>query len=288
MTTALTTTAISHTTDAEFRTWGLELSNMLTSVGLPKTADSGQVDWTTATRPATSSYVYEIRYLNDSLHASRPCYIKIEYGTGTVATYPQIRISCATSTNGSGTLSGTTLFSPTLICSSIAPRAGNWPTGAIAIPGFAGFFWKREGQFAGNGPHFFVGRLTDSSGTPTTAGFVFYFFTSTNCNRNTVLGSTSYADVNGFALFPGALAATSTLVSGAPQVMRHFVFTPEIQVMPFMLSYVNSEIGDLSTFTHTPVGVTPRTYLALGTAPVNCGLSPNGALSTARLAIQWE
>jgi hypothetical protein len=98
------------TTDAEFRAWGKDMSDALTAVGIPKTGDTGQIDWTTVTRPGTTntSAGYEIRYLNDSMHGTAPVYIKLEWGTSTVTTTPAVWISTGSITNGAGTLSGDT------------------------------------------------------------------------------------------------------------------------------------------------------------------------------------
>jgi hypothetical protein len=42
---------------------GKNFSDLLTSIGLPKTADTGQIDWSTVSRPASQTTVvgYEIR-----------------------------------------------------------------------------------------------------------------------------------------------------------------------------------------------------------------------------------
>lgn len=280
------TTGILHTSDAEFRTWLAEFSGMLTTAGLPKSGDSGQINTGTATLPSTNTYGgYEIRYLNDSLHASKPLYIKIEYGTQSSAGRPMIRVSCASATNGAGTLSGVTYMTAVEITTN-SPLASpsSFFSGAATQAGYAAFVFKR-GYISAVSPFFAVCRTTDSAGAPTTAGFTFY--TSSSSLVRTSYVSAIRNDSAGYCLFPGA--DTVTLVSGAPQVMRHFQYTPQVQCVPFLLSFINSEIGDLSTFTATPVGATQRTYLALGgtTGPLSCGLSGTGTLSTARVAIQW-
>lgn len=287
MTTSSNTTGILHTTDAEFRTWLAEFSGMLTAAGWPKSADTGQINTGSATLPSTNTYGgFEIRYLNDSLHATKPLYCKIEYGTLSSTGRPAIRLSCASATNGAGTLSGTTYLTAVVIMQDAALASpGTFFSGAVTLPGFAAFVFKR-GYVTNISPFFAVCRTNDSAGTPTSAGFAFY--TSSNSLSRTSYVSAVRNDSSGYCIFPGADA--TTLVSGAPQVMRHFMYTPQVQCVPFLLSYINTEIGDLSTFTATPVGATQRTYLALGgtNGPINCGLSVTGPLSTARLALQWE
>lgn len=287
MTTSSNTTGILHTSDAEFRTWLAEFSGMLDSAGFTKSADTGQINTGSATLPSTNTYGgYEIRYLDDSLHATKPLYCKIEYGTQSSSGRPMIRVSCASGTNGSGTLSGTTYMAAVVIIpNSPLAAAGTFFSGAVTRSGYAAFVFKR-GYISAVSVFFSVCRTCDSAGAPTTAGFTFYTSSSTLTRTSYVSAATT--DGAGFCLFPGP--DTTTLVGGAPQVMRHFQYTPQIQCVPFMLSFISSEIGDLSTFTATPVGATQRTYMALGgtNGPLSCGLSVSGALATARLAMQWE
>lgn len=287
MTTSSNTTGILHTSDAEFRTWLAEFSGMLDSAGFTKSADTGQINTGSATLPGTNTYGgYEIRYLNDSLHATKPLYCKIEYGTQSTSGRPMIRVSCASATDGAGTLSGTAYMAAVVIIPNTGlATPATFFSGAATEAGYAAFVFKR-GFMTNISPFFAVCRTCDSAGTPTTAGFAFY--TSSNQLTRTSYVSSALSDGAGFCLFPGA--DTATLVSGAPQVMRHFQYTPQVQCVPFLLSFISSEIGDLSTFTATPVGATQRTYLALGgtNGPLSCGLSVNSVLSTARLAIQWQ
>lgn len=293
MTTSSTTTTLSHSNTTNFRIWGLEFSNMLTAAGFPKSADTGQINWATVTKSGTAGVYagYEIRYLNDSLHGTFPIYLKIEYGNGaSSAVYPSIRVSASSGTNGAGTLTGISFSAATILTNDQPVVAGSRWSGAVTRSGYAAFFWKRGWDGSGS-PHFAICRTTDSSGTPTALGVSLYI----GGNGGTISWRITYIDTigtadseqYGYALYPGI---TGSLVSGAPQVIRHFNMTPEIQCVPFLLSYSDTEIGDLSTFTATPVGATQRTYLAIGGAygPAGCGLYVNGVAAFLRLAIQWE
>jgi hypothetical protein len=94
----------SNTSDANFRAWGLALSNALTGIGILKTSDTGQIDFTTVVRSgAAGGYAgYEIRQINDYL-------IKVEYGnSGSGATIPGLRFTVGTSSDGAGNLANTT------------------------------------------------------------------------------------------------------------------------------------------------------------------------------------
>lgn len=92
---------------ARFKEWAQDISGAFAALGLVKTGDTGQVDWATiAAVPANASPVYEIWRLNDSLQATAPFFLKIEYGVGTTAANPSVWITGGTGTNGAGALTG--------------------------------------------------------------------------------------------------------------------------------------------------------------------------------------
>lgn len=97
-----------NTSDPNFRSWGSAVSAIFDSAGWTKTSDTGQVNWTTVTTPASGSWVYEIRQpASDPLQTGATAYyIKVEYGTKTTAQTPNMRLTIGTGTNGSGTLTG--------------------------------------------------------------------------------------------------------------------------------------------------------------------------------------
>ena len=283
-----TTTGIAHSDDATFRTWITELSGQLDDVGLTVAADTGQINLATATRPGTNTAAgYQIRYLNDSLHGSKPLYLKIELGTGSAASYPAIWITAGSGTNGAGTITGTTYFARTQITPNFTVGAATYFSGACVLPGYFGLVWKRN-YVTNNTPHFFVMRTCDESGAITSVGFHFYYMIGGGWSNRTTYTTSSSADQTAYAFYPSVF--TATLVSGQPQVYRHFGAQPQVRCVPFMLSFLDGEIGDLSTFTATPVGSTSRTYLALagGVGPTNFGIAPGGAWANGRMAFQWE
>lgn len=93
-----------NTTDTNFRTWGKFISDSLTSFGLTKTADSGQIDWNTTLKPAQGTVAgYEIRQFTDSLQSTTPLVFKIEYGTDSSTTLrPQLWFTFGKGSNGTG------------------------------------------------------------------------------------------------------------------------------------------------------------------------------------------
>ncbi|MFA5036900.1 MAG: hypothetical protein WC479_06965 [Candidatus Izemoplasmatales bacterium] len=99
-----------NSSDANFRLWAKGLSDALTAVGFTKTADTGQVDLSSAAKPASSYQMmgYEIRAFSDTLQSSNPMILKIEYGAGSSAAYPGIQITIGRATDGAGNFVGET------------------------------------------------------------------------------------------------------------------------------------------------------------------------------------
>lgn len=96
-------------TDAWFRAQGQAISDALTALGIPKTADTGQVNWATVTLPAAgATTAYEIRRLNDAYQASDPIFLKITYVRNVFGSASQfgLQIEVGTGSNGSGSLTG--------------------------------------------------------------------------------------------------------------------------------------------------------------------------------------
>lgn len=98
-----------HASDAEFRSWGSWISASFAAFGWVQSADSGQVNWTTVTRASTNTAAgYEIWAMDDSLQGTKPVLVKIEYGTGASTGFERIWITVGATSDGSGTLTGTT------------------------------------------------------------------------------------------------------------------------------------------------------------------------------------
>jgi hypothetical protein len=100
---------VSFASDAAFREWGKAISDALAACGAVRTAEPGQIDWATAVKPAgtSGSAGYEFYRFDDPLQATRPVFIKLEYGTGSgSATVPGMWVTVGDTPNGSGGFSG--------------------------------------------------------------------------------------------------------------------------------------------------------------------------------------
>jgi hypothetical protein len=101
-------TAPDMTSDATFRTWGSAISAAMASIGWVQASDTGQINWTTVVKPAAINTAagYEIWRMNDTLQATKPVFLKIEYGCSSAVSVPVMWITVGTGTNGTGTLTG--------------------------------------------------------------------------------------------------------------------------------------------------------------------------------------
>lgn len=282
-----------NTNTAELRQWAGDLSAALTTVGLPKTADTGQINTSTITWSATINfnYGYEIRYLNDSLHGTKPCYIKIEYANGGLNSRTNIIITCGTGTDGAGNISGVMFTRNTSVTYQSTIGGGSWPTYLCVREGYFMIAWLR-GAYSGSGMMFFaITRTCDSSGTPTTDGFNFWYASNGSpLTRKTYLTS-ELTDGNFYGFWPTTpVSSSSSLISGSiAQTTRTYSITNgAIQVCPFCVLYLNSEIPAESTFSVTPVGATARTMLALGFTGGYAYASPGYALNNTYVASAFQ
>jgi hypothetical protein len=99
--------------DATFRTWGKAISDGLQAVGgiakLSAGDSSGQIDWATVAKPlANTAAGYEMYAFADTLQATVPIYIKVEYGSGAGGNNVSIWVTVGFAHDGAGALTGTT------------------------------------------------------------------------------------------------------------------------------------------------------------------------------------
>jgi hypothetical protein len=93
--------------DATFRAWGSGIAAQIAAMGLVQTSDTGQINWATVARPAVNTIAgYEIWRFNDALQATKPVFIRLDYGTYTPVDRPRLITRVATATDGAGTLTG--------------------------------------------------------------------------------------------------------------------------------------------------------------------------------------
>jgi hypothetical protein len=277
---------IAHANDANFRAWGSDLSAAFAEVGLVKTADTGQIDWVTVTRPTLNTAAgYEIwRYTNSSV------YLKIEYGTGVGAAAPGVWLTVGTGSNGSGTLTGTVSARTSVYANNSALDNPGTSRQSFLVykDGFLGFFGYR---FAAGGNAvlmgFWVSKTTNAAGVQDSRGATVYWRVGTsippwvqalNFQTNTALTVNTTGD---FVVIP--MAITSSIIGADTQCFIHWTALPLVLPNPYMATVISAEVPAGSTFTTTLIGTTPRTYIALDNVPHGSALG-----SAYRLAMLWE
>jgi hypothetical protein len=95
----------SNLTDALYRLWINEFHNTFIAFGWVQTADTGQINFTTATQAGQGFAIYR---MNDALQGACPYYVKITFSNapGSTSTASIGVQACIGGTNGSGTLTG--------------------------------------------------------------------------------------------------------------------------------------------------------------------------------------
>lgn len=108
----------SQQTDAEFRAWGSILSAQFSAL-LTRVTTTGDINWTTVTKPATPSAYqgFEVYCFNDAVQSTHPVFFKFEYGSGSSgASFCSLRLTIAKNCAADGVLSNI-IFPATLIFS---------------------------------------------------------------------------------------------------------------------------------------------------------------------------
>lgn len=294
MTTQSWSARIRHDSDATFREWGSDFAARLAAVGLVQESDTGQVNWTTVTRPGSNTEGgFEIWRFDDTEQGTAPIFMRIGYGTAAAATAPRIQITVGTGSNGSGTITGTALT----ITRSINGSTGQATDTArqsymCAADGFFGVNWKVGASNTEGG--FFICRTCDSDGVPTPTGAMVRWsngaasqITATQALRfaATAAAFTAQAGIAGGALGISPQIPTNTNVGSDIQVMLAWTITPRVEPLFGVCGVYSTELTAGGTFTTTLVGTTPRTYLSM-----NSATGPFGPETTANLftAMLWE
>ena len=138
---------------ANFRAWAQAMHDSFAAVGMVQTTDTGQINISTAAPSSAGVYVgYEIWRFADSLQATKPVFVKVEYGSGVNSTVQAAaRFTVSNGTNGAGTLNGTLLMNsqqiqgqyqtadtapqPAFFCGDTSSIVFAWPT-SNATAGF--------------------------------------------------------------------------------------------------------------------------------------------------------
>ena len=282
MATAAWTDTYSHNDDAGFQYWSTDVSTRLQTAGLVQTADTGQVNLASATRPGTGAYAgYHIYYLNDALHATNPLYIKIEWGTGNNAGRASMRITLGTGTDGAGTLTSPTTPLYTHGYATV------WGAGAVVnnyLCVTAGAVWVILDAPAASGTHadngFVISRTCNASGADDGFGASLFALHETNqisvCGARTcirLLGDTPY--VNFADRFVSGLPSFANMnyplvdvanylpgdINGDTLMIPTYAVFPAFAAMNKMFTANDTAASSYTTVATPVIGATSHTFI---------------------------
>lgn len=275
--------------DATFRAWGKSISDALAVVGLVKSGDVGQVDWSTATLPAGNVETnYEVWRLDDSIQISNPVYFRITYSRVSSYFGAKMLITIGTSTDGAGNVNQD-ILSKTVFCA------------ANSNPPYSNFYCQISSDGSGvalalclNTSDIYLrsliqvertrnsigeansrGLLVGIRGNNTGSGSVFRFSDS---NKQVLSNALPYV--------PGNPTPGHSFLGPDNNIVTYpgYGAFPELQYSKMTLGYSYADLGYGSTQTINHLGA-DRTYLALGNYIT--GWSNTGLAAVSPL-IWWE
>jgi hypothetical protein len=262
-------------TDANFRAWGSWISTELAAMGWVQTADTGQINWTTVTHPTVANTVqgYEVWRMADTLQATAPVFLKIEYGSGNLAAVPGLWATVGTASNGAGTLTGATT-TRTQFGNGINSTAASLPcyisgdTSRVHLAMFA-----NGTAVLGNTIHgqmMSIERSHDTTGADTNTAATIVLCACNNgatwITRQQTLPTTGGGGAP--TMESGTLAASTTNTSAiygtSTGVSSIFPFLGQLlNPLIGLFAVISADFSALSTMTLNPYG-TNHNYLCLG------------------------
>lgn len=210
---------LNNTSDALFQAWGSALSTALGAV-LTRVPQTGDIDWLTVSKPATSTYAgSEVYRLNDSLHSTHPVFLKFEYGTGGASDRSRIRLTIGKSTDGASNIGGI-LQSPIVVFDANSTPAAASNCYISNGDGSGVVFTLQPDIPTTCGGFLCVERSRNSSGQATGDALLLAFATyGTNTHTNRFIAydleTTLAADATGLFPCPLSLATDVGVTNGA-------------------------------------------------------------------------
>lgn len=273
-------------TDADFRAWASGVAAQI-ATGLTKvTAETGQIDLTTVARPSINTFAgFEMYRFSDSLQATKPVFVKIEYGIGGVADRPALAVTIGTGTNGSGTLTGQVSVRKTLLatasktttvtldsyCSATSSRLAlvnnhdlSGTSGTFRIVAIIERTRTAAGVETGDG----VILITASGGVLSAYQFIPFSGSIPAAGIPPILGMAAGRTVE------GASVALSPCIA---------FFGKPLYILT--VGYEHADIGENASFSGTHLGAT-HTFMPLGDGMIGGWAQGNSTLPS--IAIPWE
>lgn len=272
--------------DADFRTWAQGIAAQLAAVGLVQTADTGQVNLATAARPLVNAFAgYQVYRFADTLQATQPMFLKVEYGVGATVDRPALAITIGTTTNGAGVIGGQTDGRRVLPGGDSKVAGVVLPSYCSGGPGRIALFTNIDAAAYQFSMGLIVERTRGADGVVTAHGLYVATVNASNWNHRIIPFTGAIpAPVSNLPALPlnaGGVAEKD----GNVALSAHMAFlgTP-LYALP--LAYFMAAIPELATFQVNHLGAL-RTYLPLGDSIYNFSTTAAGN-NAHSLAIPWE
>lgn len=175
MATTTTTMTPYNNTDALFRQWCQHIHDTL-ALGWVNTSDTGQINLTTVTKPtvANEKKGYEIWRMDDSLQATYPCYIRLDYGSGSLASTLGVWLTLGTGSDGAGNITGKLFDGGSITAATLSNNSHDTASQALYGSADTNRFTFNVGGVGGVTYLLILGieRTKDSTGADTGDGFL--------------------------------------------------------------------------------------------------------------------
>ena len=263
-------------TTAPFHQWGSAIQTALQAAGWQRTADTGQINWSTVSIAASNTPAgFDIWRPGaaDTLFATNPYYVKLEYGYYYPSSYitPNMWITIGLGgTDGAGNLTGGAgLVSPRqqiIGQANAAPPSADMFISADAAS--SRMAMCMGGPALTSNLWVVIERTRDSSGNPTTDGVVFRYYSQWSNNGHYVMlySGLTFVVPAGIQPFSSIPNITSGASGSNITVYPYYPWANQIyNAMMGMLAYFN---GDTAALTPVPVNIwgAVHTYMPMGIA----------------------
>lgn len=156
-------------TDARFQTFCSFIHNLLIAGGWVQTTDTGQFTPSTAAHPTTTQQKvgYTVYHMNDTLQATAPVFMRIDFGSRDVAAKPQLWFNIGSGSNGTGTITGP-FVAEFITTSNANSTTANTSYGSASTNRLQLMMFNLSGTTVG----FSIERSRDSTGAVTGDGLI--------------------------------------------------------------------------------------------------------------------
>lgn len=271
---------------ANFRAWGSAIGTRLAAFGLVKTADTGQIDWTTVLAPVGTHSVmgYEIWRFADALQASVPVFFKIEFGSGVSINNPSVHFTMSSGSDGAGTLTGVKTVRRQYQCTATAtPVTAYWSGDTNR------FIFIFQGALVANSLMLSVERTLDSSGVVTNEGVLHTAWSSS------LFSQVAYNNVTGpYTLFEIVLGAIGPSVAPFGTTGVQTAVYPVFHTKGVFLNYGMNLMGyiDATISANAIIAITvysaSRNFMPVGADCINSSLARTAPASVSTIMMRYE